>query len=101
MRTITDTIGGDATIRDAVTLQGMVVGDVVVVAGGYLDLYGTCCRNLKIEKDGVVNLYGTVSGDVTNDGGRLDVHGVINGQLVEIAGHTRVQSGASVAGVRR
>lgn len=90
---------GPLEIGDQLQLDGMATGDVTVLSGGHLILRGICGRNLIIEKDGKVDLYGTVIGDVLNRGGVLEVMGTIRGHLETVeSGDTHVSSGARVYG---
>lgn len=94
-------IEGAVELSDELQLDGMVAGDVTVLDGGHLILRGTCCKNLLIRPGGTVDLYGTVSGDVTNQGGFLEVHGIIRGKLNTIdGGDTYVDVNAQVNGGR-
>jgi hypothetical protein len=101
MRTIRDRVEGPQRITDDVTLHGMITGDVIVAAGGHLELHGMCSRSLRVESGGAVNLHGTVSGNVTNHGGRLVISGTIVGQLHDLAGETIIRPDAMVSGSRR
>jgi hypothetical protein len=85
-------------IDDDFTLLGMVTGDIIVVANGNLQLDGTCGRNLILEEGSTVFLNGTVSGNVYNRGGELEVYGVIYGRLHKDAGQTIVDSDAVIRG---
>lgn len=71
---------GDAVVEDDVRLTGVHRGTVTVVAGASLVLAGT------------------VSGDVINDGGDVEVYGSIDGRLVYEGGTTYVDSGAAIDG---
>lgn len=83
MRIETGVIEGDLEIDYALELQGGVSGNITVKENGLLKLLGMCGGDLILEKSTVVDLYGTVAGNVYNHNGYLSVYGVINGKLIE------------------
>jgi cytoskeletal protein CcmA (bactofilin family) len=101
MRQVAGKIDGDVELSDALELLGMITGHVVVASGGHLVLRGTCCAGMRIEPGGVVQLDGTVDGDVLNAGGELEVRGAINGRLHAQAGTTVVHTDAVIDGQRQ
>ena len=101
MHRVSGTVEGVWEINDEVALTGMAAGDVVVASGGVLHLEGMCCRSLRIEQNGTVWLRGTVIGDVINAGGSLNVHGTIQGQLVDPNALAVIHPGAMIGGVRK
>ncbi len=80
MRVIVDKIEGDTVIDEDTQLNGMIVGKTTVAEGVQLALNGMVVGNLVAKKDSVVYLYGMVVGDVINEGGKLEVRGMITGQ---------------------
>jgi len=95
MRTINDKIDGDMSISDAVTVHGMLAGDITVLSRGELTLYGMCCQQLVIQPGGQAIVHGMVLGRVTNLGGRLEIYGMVGG-VVGLAGETYVAPSALV-----
>ena len=87
---------GSQEISDHVTLRSMIEGDVTVLNGGVLNLYGMVTGSVVVEHGGTVLLHGTVGHDVTNRGGRLEVYGTVIGRLVDEAGTTFVDPEAAV-----
>jgi cytoskeletal protein CcmA (bactofilin family) len=77
-------IEGDITVDEEFQLNGIISGNITVVTGGSLILHGTCLGNLVIERDALANIHGTVVGDVENQGGKLEVHGTVDGNIVEV-----------------
>jgi hypothetical protein len=71
----------DLHIDNDFTLKGMVTENIYVHDGGSLRLYGTCIKYLFIEKGGKVYLYGTVNLSVNNNGGYLEVYGIVGGKV--------------------
>jgi len=74
-------IDSDILLREELIFHGMVTGNATVDNGGRLILHGMCCKNLIIKKGGECYLHGTVTGDVDNIGGYLEVYGTISGFL--------------------
>lgn len=88
------TITGNLTLDSNLILYGMVTGSVVVNKGGTLYLHGSCLQNLTINKGGCVYLFGTVSGNVDNLGGYLEIYGRIDGFLRTETGKTTIDNKA-------
>ena len=51
------------------TMQGMVIGDVTVIAGVELTLQGMVSGNLTIEAGAIASVQGVVKGLIINEGG--------------------------------
>lgn len=96
MRILEGVSTGDQVVGDDTRLEGVVLGDMKVVAGGSLVLDGVCWGSLDIDPGGEAHLEGFVKGNVSNHGGRLQITGVIWGDLREHAGDTVVEPGAIV-----
>lgn len=75
----------------------MVIGDVHVAAGGRLVLHGQVTGSLSVGVGGSAVVYGMVAGSVVNEGGDVEVLGMI-GSLIEQAGTTRVGAAAVITG---
>ena len=89
-------LDGNLYLDYELALHGMVTGDVIVDKGGNLYLHGMCCSNLIIKEGGSVFLHGTVTGDVVNQGGYLEVYGIVGGYLQTQNGETIVDEKAKV-----
>ncbi|EIZ0312397.1 hypothetical protein MNO15_004664 [Vibrio parahaemolyticus] len=76
-------IEGDVEITGEFQMHGMFTGNVVVKAGGSLMLHGMATKSVTLESGSFVNVFGIVSGDVTNNGGRLQVSGIVTGKVIE------------------
>lgn len=96
MRIINDKIEGDTSIKEDTQLNGMIVGKTTVAEGIQLDLHGMIVGNLIVGKSSTVHIFGTIVGDAVNDGGRLEVYGVVNGKIFRNAGDTSVDTRAIV-----
>jgi cytoskeletal protein CcmA (bactofilin family) len=96
MNTENGKIEGDIEITSELNMHGMFTGNVTVKNGGHLMLHGMATKSLYLEQGSVVEISGTVSGNVINNGGKLFVTGTIFGQIIEQAGETHIAVGASV-----
>lgn len=85
----------DIEIQDEIMLHGIIAGNVSVKNGGILYLHGMVTKNLLVQDGGKVFLHGMVSGDITNQGGLLEVYGTILGKLHDISGLTYIDSNAN------
>ena len=94
-------INGDYTIDADLEFHGMVTGNATVIKNVNLILHGMICKSLSVEKDGFAVIYGTISGDLVNKGGRVEVFGMVNGKLIENYGETIIHSGAVINGVKK
>ena len=93
---ISKKIEGNVVIEKDTNLRGMIVGNVEVLDGATLYLRGSLNGRLYIYEGAKVLLYGTNNGDVINDGGILEVFGVINGRLFRERGRTLIDDNALV-----
>jgi len=89
-------IEGDFTVHGEFMLHGMITGSATVETGAKLALHGMVCGDLIIENGAQVDLHGMVCRDVWNNGGTLEVRGMIIGTLHEHAGQTTVADNASI-----
>ncbi|WP_155798746.1 hypothetical protein [Sorangium cellulosum] len=94
-------IEGDKVFLESTQLHGMVTGSVTVASGVELELHGTICRDLHVLHNATVYLHGTVGGNVVNDGGTIDVFGVVRKQLLDNSGTTTIHTDAIISGIRR
>lgn len=101
MRTETGEFEGDLSVQGDFILQGMVTGSVTVLPGAYLRLQGTIVGDLVVEAGGIVDLFGMVNGAVINCG-ELQVFGTVRRTCTTMpGGKTQIASGASVNAKRR
>ncbi|HET6349135.1 MAG TPA: hypothetical protein VFH88_08635 [Candidatus Krumholzibacteria bacterium] len=89
-------VEGDLHLTDSLALYGMCTGDIVVESGGVLHLYGMCAGDLCVQPGGAIVIYGMCTGTVVNSGGRLEICGMVVGNVEKNAGTTTVQPGARV-----
>ena len=76
-------VEGDVEITGEFQMHGMFTGNVVVKAGGSLILHGMATKSVTLESGSFVNIFGTVSGDVINNGGQLQVSGIVAGKIIK------------------
>ena len=81
--------------------DGTVSGSARVTSGTLLKMRGTITGDLTLEPSSVVELRGTVNGNVTNMGGRLEIYGVVRGQVFARFGQTAVDPQAVVTAVHK
>lgn len=92
-------IEDDFVLEDDLRLHGKAKGNMTVVKGGNLLLYGICCKQLIVETGGEVHVHGIVMGKAINRGGELSVHGgakLLRGMTTE-SGNTNVDESATIA----
>jgi cytoskeletal protein CcmA (bactofilin family) len=93
---IYDKIEKDIDIEEDTTIHGMIVGNVQVLDGVTLHLHGMVIGQVLLKEKSNVYLHGTVNGDVINQGGMLEIFGVVNGKVVKESGKTIIDSNAIV-----
>ena len=98
MRTEHGKIEGNQTVKDELKLHGMIVGNAEVLAGGTLYLHGMIMGDLVVEVGGNVILHGMVLGNVTNNGGTMEIYGMICKRLIRMSGSTQVDENAKIIG---
>jgi cytoskeletal protein CcmA (bactofilin family) len=98
MKEIYDEIEGDVLLNEDTKLHGMFVGMTTVSSGVTLILHGTVTKDLIVEEDSKVMLHGMVIGDVVNNGGHLEVFGMITGKLIRNRGKSIVDPKAVIEG---
>ena len=96
MEKIYDKIEKDLLIDSELMIFGMIVGHVIIKKNGILVLNGTITKDLILEEGSRCDLYGTVSGNVINKGGILQVNGRIYGTLSKESGFTQIDPNAVI-----
>ncbi|EIK94015.1 hypothetical protein PMM47T1_24014 [Pseudomonas sp. M47T1] len=89
-------IVGDIQIAEDFQLNGTVTGSVTVSPNAHFQLQGMVLKNLVIEAGGSAEINGTVQGYVTNSGS-LVVRGVIKGLLSTLSGTTETTASARIS----
>lgn len=73
-------VKGDIVYTENMNVKAKVRGSVTIRPGITVNFKGAIERDLVIEKDAVMNLRGSVGGDVYNKGGTLNLRGTISGR---------------------
>lgn len=74
-------IEGDYEVLEDLQLYGMITGNAVVKKRATLELFGRIAKNLTVERGAKVVIKGTVSGDVINQGGTVEIYGIVRGNV--------------------
>lgn len=77
MQEINDHLHGRQVVEGDIAFNGLLEGDLVVIAGGHLDLRGTVTGNVLVYEGGKADIRGTVNGDVINNGGEVAIYGTV------------------------
>lgn len=83
-----DGITSDLVIGDAVDFIGICLGSITVSDRGVLRMRGVCIGPICVQRGGTLHLLGVASAGITNEGGVLEVRGVIRGAIVRRDGIT-------------
>jgi cytoskeletal protein CcmA (bactofilin family) len=83
MRIVSNIVNADLEIADAVHLSGMVRGTVTVAAGGDLKMTGMISGDLVVRPDARARVSGMVSGTVRNQGGDVEISGMVRRLVTE------------------
>lgn len=87
---------GDLMLSSDVVIRGMVCGNLIVPSGVKAQVPGMVTKRITVESGGVLILRGMASGGVTNNGGYIEIYGMVNGGLIEISGTTKVDPEAHI-----
>ena len=91
-------IEGDFTIDEDFELKGMITGNVKIINNSSAIIHGQISGDLIVNQGTSVLLHGQVLRNASNNGGLLEVYGMISGQLFDNAGETKIHPGASING---
>jgi len=76
---ISERTDGNLTIDREVIVNGRVAGDVRVMAGGVLTMGSVTHGNVIVEDGGRAELHGVTEGDVINIGGDVAIYAAVRG----------------------
>lgn len=99
MITLEKNINTSIDIMQATAYRGILNGSITVKENVLFVLYGTVVNNVYLESGSIVEIYGTVSKDIINQGGTLKIHGVINGTVYNLKGELTIDKNALVKNV--
>ena len=75
---IRNKIESNITISETTNVYGMIIGNVIV--DNLLILNGTILGNITLTRNGIAQIYGTVTGNIYNMG-KCTIYGIINGNI--------------------
>ena len=88
-RILNQSPSGPTTIHEDLVLNGSVNGPVTVLPGVYALINGSINGDASVEEGAEVTVHGSVLGSVRNRG-RLDVYGTVSGEVVDEGGRTTI-----------
>lgn len=91
----------DMIISEDGFLESNVKGSVTIAENVEAEIDGVIFGDLIIQKGSIVSAYGTVLGNINNNGGSLYVHGVVEGYIHTKRGMTQINFEATVKNCRR
>lgn len=96
MITITHNSQGDMDIAEDTELAGIVEGSVTVLPGSQLELRGMIIGELVLLRGSSAYIYGSLDGNIINQGGYVMVYGAVKGKIIEISGITKIDKSAQI-----
>ena len=81
MNTENGKIEGNINITEDFQLNGVVTASASVINGAYFKLNGVVSKDLTIAAGSSVDVNGVVNGNIINEGGVVNVTGVVRGSL--------------------
>jgi cytoskeletal protein CcmA (bactofilin family) len=97
VRTENGKIEGDFLVQGELELNGMVTGTITVPSGASLHLHGICCADLVVMTGATAIVFGSVAGDLVNQG-VVELRGVVNGNVATKGAHFQRSPSAVVHG---
>ena len=88
-RVLNESPHGAITVKEDLILNGSVNGPVTVLPGVYALINGSINGDANVEQGAEVIVHGSVLGSVRNRG-HLDVYGTVSGDIVDDGGRTIV-----------
>ncbi|MDN4106116.1 hypothetical protein [Paenibacillus polymyxa] len=96
MKEITGKLVGANEISEDTTLNGMLLGPVIVLNSSNFIISGMVVGSLHLKEGTKTSIRGTVNGDVFNQGGKLEVFGTVDGTINNQRGELFVDPDANV-----
>jgi len=81
MNTESGKIEGNINITEESQLNGIINGSASVKSGAYFRLNGVVSKDLIVEAGASVDVNGVVNGNIINEGGTVNVAGVVRGTI--------------------
>jgi hypothetical protein len=88
----------DIIADEDVVISGILEGDVYVNKNVNVQINGIVNGNLKITSVSSIKISGTLNGDIINDGGIIEVFGVMNGKIDSENGQCFIHPDAMISG---
>ena len=85
-------------LSERYTLHGTTTESIFVLEGGILALHGVCEGDVVVESEGEAYIYGTVEGNVANQGGHVEIYGTVEGTVQKTDQDTTIHESADVRG---
>lgn len=95
MNEMTKMIKGDLILEQNTVLKGMIVGNVTVKSDVEFIVHGQITGNVFIRENSNVIVNGQINGDVINDGGYLEIYGMVK-RLFRERGKTFIDENAVI-----
>lgn len=96
MEIISNVIKQDMQIDTDVIITGIVTGNIVIERGGLLILTGMGNGRITVNQSGKCEVHGMFNGIIENNGGILNIFGVVNGSIIENSGNTIIDTNAVI-----
>lgn len=93
---INDEHKGSLTLTQDTNVRGIVTGDVIVTPNVSAIISGIVNGQVLVGKDSRARVSGIVNKQVVNDGGYVEVSGIVNEGVNTLAGETKIIPGAIV-----
>lgn len=86
MKNLSKDVQDDSHLRGSFQIPGKMI----------LEISGVISGTLSVCKDAVVNIKGTINGNIFNNGGKIKVLGTVIGTIITNEGTTTIEAGALV-----
>ena len=89
-------IQGDYIVKENCKLHGLVTGSVTVEENVSLDIHGMVCKNVLVMQGAILHSHGTVGGKILNQGGLVEIWGVVEKDIDNMSGSVVIHKDAIV-----
>lgn len=89
-------VNGPLAVESDLVMYGMIIEGATVRSGATLTLHGMITGDLIVELGAAAIIYGMVNGTVINNGGRVEILGMVDSVASGPGASTVVHSGAVV-----
>lgn len=88
-------ISSNVTVRKDLTLYGIITGEIFLVSPSIFTVYGIVNGNINVPINSKLILYGMLNGDIINYG-YSEIYGIVDGQLIDKGGKSKIVQGAVI-----